>query len=192
MQNVALSAPSSNTDVVARVIGIIGVLIALVSLAFSWYQWHHSGPGLVAKIETRVGKDRAGERDEQWIFAIELWNNGRMPVTVRDVTLVRLRWRWHFAWWFNWWLRLIHHDTAFGTTAHPVDGEFPKEILPTGYLSTRAILDADLFEPRYTRWVQAVVWSGDMRISRSAAIRDPNHRRLPRDLRKMMTQTNRD
>jgi hypothetical protein len=192
MHNIAVSAPPSNVDMVARVIGIAGVLIAIASLAFTWYQWHHSGPGLASRVEVNVGKDRAGERDEQWIFTIDVSNNGRMPVTVRDATLVRLRWRWHFAWWFNWWLRLIRRSTVFGTSAHPVDGEFPKEIPPTGYLSIRAVVDADLFEPLCTRWVQAVVWSGDMRTSRSAVIRDPSHRRLSRSLRKMLAQTNRD
>lgn len=122
------SAPVSNVDEVARVLAIAGVVIALGSLVLTWYQWRHSGPELAARIETSVAKQRVGHQDEQWTFTIDIWNKGRMPVTVRGVTVVRLRWRWHFSWWSNWLLRLIRQDLAFGNTAHPVEGTFPKEI----------------------------------------------------------------
>jgi hypothetical protein len=163
-----LSAHASNVDIVARVIAIVSAAIALASLVLTSYQWRHSGPELAAKVEKYVRKDRVGHRDEQWTFTIDVWNKGRMPHTVRDIVVVRLRWRWHFSWWFNLWLRLIRRpDFACCTSAHPVEGTFPsevegtfpKEIPPTGYLRARAVVDADLFYP-HIRWVQALVVTG--------------------------------
>lgn len=199
MQNIALSAHASNVDIVARVIAIVSVAIASAGLALTLYQWRHAGPELASKIEKYVGKDRVGHQDEQWTFTIDVWNKGRMPATVRDIFVVRLRWRWHFSWWLSRWLRLIHRDFAFGNSAHPVEGTFPnevegtfpKEIPPTSYLRARTVVDADLFGP-HIRWVQAVIFTGDMRISRSATIPAPNHARLPRSLRNMLMDANDD
>ena len=114
-----------------------------------------------------------------------------MPVTVREVAVVRLRRRWHFSWWFNWWLRLIRQDFAFGDMAHPVEGTFPREIPPTGYCRAEAVMDADLFDS-HIHWVQAVVWSGDLRSCLSASIRSPNREHLPRSLRKMYAEASDD
>ena len=194
MQSIAVSIHESGVDIVARIVAIAGVVIASGSLLLTWHQWRHSGPDLDTGVEAYVDKERVGRRDEQWIFTVDIWNKGRMPATVRDVIVVRLRWRWHFSWWFNWWLRLIHRNSVFGNEALRVtggafpdedEGTFPRQVAPTGYLRVRAVMDADLFKPSI-HWVQAVIRRGDIRTSYSKSIPSPNHECLPRSVRKML------
>jgi len=191
MQNIALSAHSSSVDIVARLIAIVGVIIALTSLVFTWYQWRHSGPQLAAQLERKPEKRRVGHPEERWTFTVQVWNKGRMPATVRSITVVYLRWRWHFSVWFHWWLRLIRRDSVTGTAANQIAGEpfqpgreiFPREIAPTSYLEAKATIDASQF-PSDTRWMQVVVLTGDMRSIRSPSIRPANCERMHPSIRK--------
>jgi hypothetical protein len=199
VHNLAVSAHASSVDIVARTTAIAAVILALGSLLLTWYQWQHSGAELEAKIEAYVDKQRTGHPDEEWTFTVDVWNKGRMPATVRGVTVVRLHRRWQMTRWISWWFRLIHQGYAFGNEAYPVEGdslrevkgEFPKEIPPTGYLRARAVMDADLFH-RDIRWVRAYIQRGDMRSSCSACVRSPNRIRLPRGIRTISAGTDDD
>jgi hypothetical protein len=181
MQAIA-SAPTSNVDVVARVIAIAGLGVATASLILTWYLWHRSGPALDARVDRYVGSSKR-EGFEKRIFTVDVTNVGRMPATVRSVSVARLPTRWQFSWWLKFPLRLLKRDWVIATDAHLLEGDFPQEIPPTGYLRARAEIDADLFIPS-DRWVQVIIERGDGKAAFAKPVRAPRHERLPRELRK--------
>lgn len=181
MQVIA-SASASNVDVVARVIAIAGLGVATASLILTWYLWQRSGPALDARVDRYVGRsERRGF--EKLVFTLDVTNVGRMPATVRSVSVARLPIRWQFSWWLKWPLRLLKRDWVIATDAHLLEGDFPQEIPPTGYLRVRAEIDADLFSSS-DRWIQVIIERGDGKAAFAKPVRSPGHGRLPRELRK--------
>jgi hypothetical protein len=184
------SAPASHVDIVARVIGLAGLGVAVASLLLTWYLWRRSGPALDASFAPQVGRaERRGF--EKLVFTVDVINVGRMPATVRRVSVARLRTRWHFSWWLNWLLRLLKRDWVIDQEAHPLEGDFPQEIPPTGYVRTRAEISADLFGPE-DRWVQVIITRGDGKAAFSKPVPAPGHERMPRELWKALTKRTAD
>jgi hypothetical protein len=178
---VIASASASNVDVVARVIAIAGLGVATASLILTWYLWRRSGPALDARVDRYVGRsERSGF--EKLVFTVDVTNVGRMPATVRSVSVAHLPTRWQFSWWLKWPLRLLKRNWVIATLADPLEGNFPQEIPPTGYLRVRAEIDADLFSPS-DRWVQVIIERGDGKATFAKPVRAPGHERLPRELR---------
>jgi hypothetical protein len=185
MQVPTSAAQVSHVDILARGLAFASLAVAIASLLLTRHLWKRSGGELTATLVGHVASRYSGHPYERVIFSVDVINTGRMVAAVRGVVVIRLTTRWGHVRWLRWWYRLTRRDWAMGNEAYPVEegddevrepreieSRYPREILPTGYLKVRALMDADLIEPRH-RWAQAVVFRGDNRASYSRPIPMP-------------------